>query len=113
MNKKRFNEIKLDYQEGLNRFAGKSDLYDKFLLKFLDDNNFSQAEILIAKEKFEEAYIFIHTLKGLAGNLSMHGLYECCTRYTDAKKENKLDDLGLYFTAIAAEYAKVIEVLKE
>ena len=32
----------VDYNTALERFMGKDDLYERFLVKFLDDENFSK-----------------------------------------------------------------------
>ena len=40
----------VDYNTALERFMGKDDLYERFLVKFLDDENFSNLEKILRRE---------------------------------------------------------------
>ena len=46
----------VDYATALERFMGKEELYKRFLVKFLADDNFNQLEANIGCRNIEEAF---------------------------------------------------------
>ena len=61
----------LDMQSGVRRFGDNERLYRKMLKKFISNNTQTCSELkkLISEEKFEQAHLMIHTLKGESGNI--------------------------------------------
>ena len=56
---------------------GKEELYKRFLVKFLADDNFNQLEGKHWMWKYRgEAFKCAHTIKGLCGNLGFDNLLE-------------------------------------
>jgi HPt (histidine-containing phosphotransfer) domain-containing protein len=51
-------------------------LYVKLLTKFKTDTNLDELTNLIQAHDYEKAQIAAHTIKGVAGNLSLTALYE-------------------------------------
>ncbi len=69
-----------DIQDGLNRFANHSALYEKMLKKFPDAVKKTEVNSYFQAGDYETALANAHTLKGMTGNLSLTPLY---TAYTD------------------------------
>ncbi|MDM8515186.1 response regulator [Desulfobacterales bacterium HSG16] len=65
-----------DIQAGIKRIGGEGDLFLKIVKGFYDENkNFSFSfKDLIEKEKYDDARIMAHSIKGAAGNISAKDL---------------------------------------
>jgi len=70
--------IGLDTANGLLRVGGNKQLYQKILLKFASSQKdiISSISTLLKNQDYETAEREAHTLKGVAGNIGAHGLYE-------------------------------------
>lgn len=85
----------------------------KYLLKFLEDDNFNLLQEALEREDLESAFRASHTLKGICDNLGLTTLQEkfdelteCLRKYYDQEKVQKL------FQDVKEEYYRVIELLK-
>ena len=76
MNIKKLTEAGIDYDEGLHRFAGNEQIYEKFLKKAFDGMIMEKLNGEIENKDYEKAVKTAHELKGITGNLSMNSLYE-------------------------------------
>ena len=67
----------IDTKEGINRFGGKRDAYYRTIFKFASDLVIEtlKFEDFYAQENINENAKFIHTLKGVSGNLSIRKIY--------------------------------------
>ena len=76
----------VDQDAALARLAGNRQLYRKLLLEFLECYQDSAKQINLALEAgdYAEAQRLIHTLKGIAGNLSMKDLHEAACALNEA-----------------------------
>jgi signal transduction histidine kinase/DNA-binding response OmpR family regulator/HPt (histidine-containing phosphotransfer) domain-containing protein len=83
----------INTEVGLNRVQGNIKLYVKLLLKV--KNNFSNfsSELNSATESsdWESVQRYVHTLKGVAGNIGAESLYENAANYEKVVLENKDD----------------------
>ncbi len=75
MNKEVLLQNGIDYIEGVARFAGQAEIYERFLKKFPEDPTFFNMLSALKNKNYEEAFIFAHTLKGLTGNLSLNTFF--------------------------------------
>ena len=101
----------IDYDNALCRFAGKENLYEKYLVKFKDDNHLKLA--LEAKEQgnYEEMLKAIHTMKGVVGTLGMTALFQACAAVVNAIRAKQLERLDELVEHVKKEYEKMIEIL--
>jgi len=87
-----FNSLKgIEWREGLKRVAGNENLYRKLLVKFTKNNRelLAKAKALFEDGKQKEAEAFIHSLKGVSGNIGASRLYEISvTLDAELKKED-------------------------
>ena len=58
----------VDTEAALRRLGGNTMLYEKVLIKFLDDHSFSEIVQSIDKEDFENSLKAPQTLKGVTAN---------------------------------------------
>jgi two-component system sensor histidine kinase/response regulator len=78
---------------GLSRVGGNRQLYVKLLCKFREGQENAVAEIKAAFQSgnMETAVRLAHTVKGVAGNLGMEGLYRAAAELEKAIKEGRED----------------------
>ena len=81
--------VGVNYDKGLERFMGNTDLYRKFLGKFLYDSSFEEFNTALSAGHLEEAEKAVHTLKGTSGNLSLETLYKAADATVQAIRQNK------------------------
>ena len=89
---------------------------DAFIGRFLRmlprDDNLTAA---VDSGSAEEAFRAVHTLKGIALNLSLVRLAEACTAMTEALRGSAVmpDNVRALHDAVAREYALVTETLSQ
>ncbi len=81
--------------EAICRLGGLEDLYVKSVKRFQSNYHDSAAVLsgLIDQQKYEEAKIFAHSLKGLTATLGMQDLHSCSEAIEHAIKEGRYSDL--------------------
>lgn len=70
----------IDLPDALRRMAGNTELLEKFLMRFPEDDNFGILGRALDGADWDTALIAVHTLKGISGNLGMGRLCQCCCR---------------------------------
>lgn len=70
------NAYGIDYPDAMDRFGGNEPLFKRLALKYLDDAHFVNFKAAMEVQDYEEAYRQAHSLKGVAGNLSLKRLYD-------------------------------------
>ena len=71
-------EIGIELDSTLSRFGGNEALLLKFLKRFPEDPNFSEIGQALKMGDLQGVERAAHTLKGVAGNLGMTGLFSLC-----------------------------------
>ena len=103
----------VDYDTTLERFMGKEDLYKKFLVKFLADENFNQLKLYMESENIEEAFKCAHTLKGLCGNLGFDNLLEEDAQIVEILRSGSIEGVKELFEALSLKYYKLCDIIKK
>ncbi len=81
----------IDVEEALGRVLGSESLLERLLGKFLEDGSFSALREALAAGDSQAAFSAAHTLKGVAGNLSMTALYGVVSRQVEELRAGRLD----------------------
>ena len=100
-----------DYQEAKTRLMNDV-LMTRFLKKFLDYSTEGLENPTSVNGLFEAA----HSIKGVAGNLAITGLYNLASELTEAtrgKPEGPLDEYLPKTQAVLNEYRRVAELIRE
>ncbi|MDD2972318.1 MAG: Hpt domain-containing protein [Lachnospiraceae bacterium] len=113
MDKAKMKEAHIDYEVGVKRFAGKEALYEKYLLKFLDDTHFQQASDAMEKEDYEEILKAVHALKGVSGTLAIQDLYEDCSRVVADIREDRIEEVASHFKTLSEDYNRAVSFIEE
>ncbi|HAN59044.1 MAG TPA: Hpt domain-containing protein [Erysipelotrichaceae bacterium] len=112
MNREYLITLGIDYDDGLNRFVGNKDMYEKFLLSFKDDPSYAQMLTAIEAKDAKAAFNAAHSLKGLSGNLSMKKLYERVCVLVEELREGDLSHVDESLPPVTAAYQELVDGLK-
>ena len=83
MNREKLMAAGIDYASGLNRFGGSDRLYEKYLIKFFEDDIFDTLCAQMAQNDYANAARSAHALKGTAGNLSVESLFQTVSQLVE------------------------------
>ena len=103
----------VDAADALERFMGKTELMERFMKRFLADENFAALEQALKAEDQQEAIRAAHALKGTSGNLSLTALHQ---RVTDQLALLRADDLAGAVQAmdgVAQAYAAATDAIRQ
>ena len=103
----------VDFDQTVKRFMGNTDLYAKFLAKFLDDDTFGKIAPAFEKDDFDEALATSLTLKGVSGNLGMTRLYKACSNTVALIRAGEKEKAKQSFAELQSAYDEIRSVIKE
>ena len=103
----------VDYGTALERFMGKEELYKRFLVKFLADDNFNQLGANIECENIDEAFKCAHTLKGLCGNLGFDNLLEEDAQIVEILRSGSIDGVKELFEVLSEKYHTLCDTIRK
>ena len=109
---KTLSEVGVDVEEGTRRFSGNEALFQKFLVKFLDDDNYMKTEAAIRDNDYEAVQAGAHTLKGVAGNLAMKTLFNASNELMMAVREQDFEKCDEIFAVVRQSYISICEAIK-
>ncbi|MDR0301982.1 MAG: Hpt domain-containing protein [Treponema sp.] len=109
-----YNSFFIDFEDGVKRVMNNKAFFIKMLVKFKDDPNIKNLEDALSANDYEKAQVAAHTLKGIAGNLSLTELFKQSREIeTQIKARSvnpgQLDILKDVHTKTLAEVDKVIK----
>ena len=107
----------IDMEQGLTRLGGDIGLYEKLLvgLKKILSSPQPEFDFAVASENISETARFVHTLKGLSGNLSVPELFRLTAEFNDSIRDNQPDRAKYekYRAMCAAVYTELEAKLPE
>lgn len=108
---KALEEAGVDMEAALRRLGGNSMLYEKILVKFLDDDSFSGIEPALARDNYEEALKAAHTLKGVSANLGMDRLSDACAEVVNHIRASNPEEAKAAYPEVKQAYQAVCQAL--
>jgi len=107
------DNIYINEEDGIKRVMNNGKLYARLLTKFRDGTNLGELEELVNSQDWEKAQTAAHTIKGVAGNLSLTELYNQSLDIETQLKGKTIDPssmekIRICFSATLAEIEKVI-----
>lgn len=102
----------IDFNQGLRRFSNNKEMYEGCLQKFLQDPNFDGLAAALEQKDADAAFRFAHSLKGVAGNLSLQKLYLAVTPLVEELRVGHLEQAAALFEPVRENYAQVISALQ-
>lgn len=82
-----------DVDNSLKRFMGNRGLYEKFLLKFPEDQNMSNLRECMKNQNYGDAFKCVHTLKGVSANLGLNPIQELSSQMTELMRNKQADEI--------------------
>lgn len=101
----------IDYDAALARFVGKRAIYEKYLMKFLEDRHAQEAMRAYEEKDFNELLELTHALKGVAGTLGMTDLYDVSAEIVHDLRTDKLEDLNDKMNRMLVEQKRISEII--
>jgi len=112
VNEKNLKNAGIDCLAGIRRFAGNTALYEKYLKKFVDDENLSLAKKAMEEKNYEDVLRYIHTLKGITGNLSMIELFDSCAELVTIVRDKDYNRADEIFDKICLINSNICESIR-
>jgi len=107
--------VYIDMADGVKRVMNNTKLYVKLLAKFRDDTKLDDIETALAAGDLEKARNAVHTLKGIAANLSLAELFKQSLELETQIKAGAVNptQMGTVKTVFAATIQEVSKVIAE
>lgn len=109
--KKLLEQAGVNYTSGLERFMNNEAMFQRFLKKFAQDDSYNQLCNALSTGDCEAAFRAAHTLKGVAGNLSMDTLFHALTSQTEQLRSGDLESARAAQPQIDTVYHAILDAL--
>lgn len=103
----------VDINTTLDRFMDNERLYLKILLKFPSDQTFENLKKSIVSHKITDAFMYAHTLKGVAGNLGLQNLLDILIPLTEDLRKGKIDNIQNFMEILTLHYDNICHLIKQ
>jgi len=105
----------IDTDRGTKNLGGNIKLYTKILRDFAVDNQNVTTEIYnsIVTGDYKKAFIEVHTVKGLAGNIGALSLYEAAIQLETALRNDSYDKVELLYLPFKEAVNEVLDELQQ
>ncbi|WP_106830304.1 Hpt domain-containing protein [Parabacteroides pacaensis] len=103
----------VDITTTLDRFMDNEKLYLKILLKFPNDQTFKNLKKSIASNNIPDAFMYAHTMKGVAGNLGLQNLLDILTPLTEDLRGGKTNSIQSFMETLTLYYDNICHLIKQ
>jgi hypothetical protein len=104
-------KIGVDYEALLCRVSDNERLAEKLVLKFPKDKTFGLIGPALAANDYGAIEFAVHTLKGIAGNLSFKKLEMLCGETVNDLRGGRLEGLDASCKKIEEEYNRIVDMI--
>lgn len=113
MNLAILQSVGIDVQEVLDRMMGNEALLERLLGKFLEDVNCERIVEATEARNGEAAINAAHTLKGVAGNLSIKPVYHLAARQCELLRLGQWEQAQAQFPELEEAVRQTREAIKD
>lgn len=113
MNIEKLKASGIDYEDGLSRFSGNRNLYEKYLRKLLTVTLYEEMKAALEKKDIKEAFECAHKFKAFIGNLSIAHFYEEIKNLTEELRAGEDRDFSEILQRLDREYEIILQSIKE
>ena len=106
-------KLEIDYTNMISKFGNNEMLYNRFLKKFLEDKTYSELEIAMEKENYNDIEKTAHTLKGVSANLGITRLYKLSDELVKLVRTKQYENLTKTYEKLREEYKITKEMINE
>lgn len=110
--KQKLMNLNTDYDGAMERFVGKEELYHNFLVKFLDDTNFSNLKESLNQGDLASAFQYAHTLKGLVGNLGLNLLFDTTHSLVELLRNHQVNGTQELMDTLERNYQTICNLIR-
>lgn len=111
--KKDLQAAGIDVDEALERFMNNEALLMKFLLRFPEDQNFCRLRQAMDQSDVAGAFEAAHTLKGVAGNLSLRELFIRISVLVEDLRAGNLEAAAEKMPCTEQAYDRILRTLEQ
>lgn len=97
----------IDIEDALLRLNGNTKLFKRILGRYLKDVHYDNALEAFRTNDLEGAFRAVHTLKGVAGNLSVVPLYEAASSMTECLRVGNWEEAGKHLPALTEAHERL------
>lgn len=90
MTDKAYYEKGFDIVSARERFFGKREMCERYVIRFLEDPNYEEMIKAIREKDTEQAFHYAHTLKGVCANLSLWRMQDAVSGVVEGLRMGKL-----------------------
>ena len=101
----------IDVNDALERFMGNEGLFERFLKKFADDENYEKLKAAVSEGDAETMLTASHTLKGVCGNLSMTELFTLFDHQVKELRAGNTEGAKALMNEIDTAYGRVMKAV--
>lgn len=101
-----------DFDDVMGRLQ-KESLVERFFLRFESDNSMNLLRTSMNDNNIEECFLAVHSLKSVAGNLSLTALAKASSELTEQLRSRTEAPRKELVDALENEYEKVLGVLNK
>ena len=107
------NSVHVNTSQAIARFSGNSDLFEKFLNKFTQDDNYLKIQNAMQQKDYDALLSAAHTLKGVSGNLAMETLYQVCSEMVTHLRSGRTDLCEEIYQRLSQQYQAIYQVISK
>lgn len=111
--KAELSEIGINLEDAMKRFLNNEELLEKFLKKFLQDANYHSLLSAVEAGDCEAAFRAGHSLKGVAGNLSLQPLFECTRKQVEFFRNGDFENGAAMMPEVTRLYDEITAALEK
>ena len=107
--------VGMNVPEMVEHFMDNEQMFLKFLYKFFDaaDNVVLELTSAAEKEDYRNMLFTAHSLKGLAGNIGLNGVYLPAKKMVDDIRADDYSDCAADFHKIQENYYRAADIVKK
>lgn len=112
-NKKSLKAAEIDVEGAIERFVFNEGLYQKFLLKFLQDKNYMDLMQAVENKDAEAAYRCAHALKGVSANLGLQGIANPLQELVQIVRAGSVENTEALMESLQQAYESCCAAIKQ
>ncbi len=102
----------IDVNDALNRFSGSSELFEKYINRFIGEKSYTELVVSMEKKDYAAAENAVHSLKGVTGSLGMKDLFESSCALLAAFRDKNEEKYIPLFNEIEHKYDEITLVIR-
>ena len=110
---KAYKAAGIDYEAGLRRFVGNVALYEKYLYRFPQEQEYFHMCQAMQEEDYTEAFKQAHALKGVTATLGLTGLYHVVSELVEALRAGDRELARDRLEPVRKSWKQVADILEE